>query len=120
MRAALDGIAYQVAEVLIAMESDAGQRLAVLRADGGAAANTYLMQFQADLLGRPVVVPHMAETTALGAAMLAGLAVGLWRSSEDLTALRKGEKAYRPKMPTAERERLLERWRAVVARVLTR
>ena len=120
VRAALDSIAYQVAEVLIAMESDAGQRLAVLRADGGAAANTYLMQFQADLLGRPVVVPHMAETTALGAAMIAGLAVGLWRSSEDLAALRKGEKAYRPKMPAAERERLLDGWRAVVARVLTR
>ncbi len=120
VRAALDGIAYQVAEVLIAMESDAGQRLEVLRADGGASANSYLMQFQADLLGRSVVVPHMAETTALGAAMIAGLAAGLWRSSEDLAALRKvGEKAYRPKMAAAERERLLERWRAAVARVLT-
>ncbi len=121
VKAALDGIAYQVAEVLIAMESDAGHRLKVLRADGGASANSYLMQFQADLLGRSVVVPHMVETTALGAAMIAGLAVGLWRSSEDLAALRKGEKKeYRPKMAAAERERLLERWRAAVTRVLTK
>ena len=120
VRAALDSIAYQVADVVAAMESDTGERLGVLRADGGATANGYLMQFQADLLGRPVRVARMAETTALGAALLAGLAVGLWSSEEELAALRKVGKVFNPRMPAAEREKLLEGWRAAVARVLTR
>src|SRR5205814_4193791 len=78
-RAALEGIAFRVADVLHAMESDAGIKLKELRVDGGACANNLLMQFQADLLGVPVVRPQVPETTALGAAYLAGLAVGFWK-----------------------------------------
>jgi len=120
VRAALDSIAYQVADVVAAMESDTGERLGVLRADGGATSNGYLMQFQADLLGRPVIVARMAETTALGAALLSGLAVGLWRSAQELEPLRRAGRIFNPKMPAAQREKLLQGWRAAVARVLTR
>jgi len=120
VRAALDSIAYQVADVVAAMESDIDDKLGALRADGGATANGYLMQFQADLLGRPVMVARVADTTALGAALLAGLAIGLWRSAEELEGLRKTGKIYNPRMLAAEREKLLEGWRAAVARVLTK
>ncbi len=120
VRAALDSIAYQVADVVAAMESDTGERLSELRVDGGATSNGYLMQFQADLLGRPVVVARMAETTALGAAILAGLAVGMWRSAKELTSLRKVGKVFNPKMAPSQRDKLSEGWKAAVARVLTR
>ena len=86
------------ATCIIAMESDTGHRISELRADGGAVANPYLMQFQADLLDRPVVLPKIAETTAMGAAMLAGLAVGVWKSAAALDRLRQGGKVYRSKM----------------------
>ena len=82
MRATLDSIGYQVNDVLVAMERDAGHRIKELRVDGGAAANNYLMQFQADISGRVVRRPLMGETTVLGAAILAGLATGVWRSAE--------------------------------------
>jgi glycerol kinase len=120
VRATLDSIAYQIHDVLVAMEKDSGDRIAELRVDGGAAANDYLMQFQADLLGRPVRRPSMAETTVFGAAMLAGLAAGVWRSSGDLKALRKLDRAFRPRMKSAERERLLAGWRDAVARTLSK
>ncbi len=120
VRATLDSIAYQVHDVLAAMEKDTGRRIAGLRVDGGAAANDYLMQFQADLLGRPVRRPAMAETTALGAAILAGLATGAWHSSADLKGLRKLDRAFRPRMRPAEREQLLAGWRDAVARTLRR
>jgi glycerol kinase len=120
VRAALDSIAYQVRDVIVAMESDTGQRISELRADGGAVANPYLMQFQADLLDRPVVLPKIAETTAMGAAMLAGLAVGVWKSAASLDKLRQGGKVYRSKMRGDVRDQLLAGWRDAVSRVLTR
>ncbi len=120
VRAALDSIAYQVRDVIVAMESDTGRRISELRADGGAVANPYLMQFQADLLDRPVVLPKVAETTAMGAAMLAGLAVGVWKSAASLDQLRQGGKIYRSKMRGELRDQLLAGWRDAVSRVLTR
>jgi glycerol kinase len=105
-RAALEGIAYQVADVLAAMEADAGIRLAELRVDGGAAANDLLMQFQADLLGVPVVRPKVLETTALGAAYLAGLAVGYWDSERDIAAQWQEDRRFTPSMEAGEVERL--------------
>ena len=119
VRATLDSIAYQIHDVLVAMEKDSGNRIQELRVDGGAAANDYLMQFQADLFGRPVQRPSMRETTVLGAAILAGLAAGVWRSASELKPLRKLDRAFRPRMRTAERERLLAGWRAAVSRTLS-
>jgi glycerol kinase len=120
VRAALDSIAYQVRDVLFAMETDTGRRIKELRVDGGATQNPYLMQFQADLLARPVRRPKMAETTALGAAMLAGLATGLWKSAASLDRLRSGATVFRAAMRAPERERLLAGWRDAVSRALTR
>jgi len=117
VRATLDSIAYQVADALHAMERDSGKRVVELCVDGGAAANGYLMQFQADILARPVRRPRMIETTALGAAMLAGLASGLWRSPADLAKLATQGRVFRPSMRPAERSMLLEGWHACVARV---
>ncbi len=117
VRAALDSIAYQVRDALAAMERDTGRRISELRVDGGASANNYLMQFQADILARPVRRPKMIETTALGAAMLAGLACGLWRSPAELNALVGSWRLFRPAMRAAQRERLLDGWHAAVARV---
>jgi glycerol kinase len=118
-RAALDSIAYQVGDVCRAMERDGGQPIAELRADGGAAANDYLMQFQADILARPVRRAAMLEVTALGAAMLAGLACGVWRSPAELARLRGPGRIFKPRMARAEREELLRGWHNAVARVLT-
>jgi len=115
-RAALESIAFQSAEVLEAMQKDAGRKLAELRVDGGAAANDLLMQFQADLLGVPVVRPRTLETTALGAAYLAGLTVDLWKSREELARQWRAERRFEPRMPPAERESRLARWRQAVAR----
>jgi glycerol kinase len=120
VRATLDSIAYQVHEVLVAMEKDSGHRIEELRVDGGAAANDYLMQFQADLFARPVRRPSMGETTVLGAAILAGLAAGVWHSAGDLKALRKRDRTFRPRMQNVEREVLLAGWRNAVSRTLTR
>ena len=115
-RAALESIAFQSAELLEAMQKDSGQPLAELRVDGGAAANDLLMQFQADLLGVPVVRPRVLETTALGAAYLAGLTVNLWRSREELASHWKAEKRFEPRMPGSERESRMARWREAVTR----
>jgi len=120
VRATLDAVAYQVRDVIIAMESDTGESISELRADGGATANRYLMQFQADILGKPVRRAKIAETTAMGAAMLAGLAVGVWKSPEQLHAIVKRGDLFTPKMRAAERERLLAGWHDAVARVLTK
>ncbi|SRR5579875_1916264 len=119
VRAALDSIAYQVWDVCHAMERDGGQPIGDLRADGGAAANDYLMQFQADILSRPVRRAAMLEVTALGAAMLAGLACGVWRSAAELEQLRAAGTLFRPRMRAAERQRLLQGWHEAVSRVLT-
>jgi glycerol kinase len=120
VRATLDSIAFQVYDVLTAMEADTHRRIPELRVDGGAAANDYLMQFQADLLARPVRRPAMAETTALGAAMLAGLAAGVWRSPDDFAGLRRGERRFTPKMRSNERQRLLAGWHDAIAKLLNR
>ncbi|HXD91316.1 MAG TPA: glycerol kinase GlpK [Candidatus Binataceae bacterium] len=120
VRATLDSVAYQVRDVIAAMEQDTGKRIARLRVDGGASANDYLMQFQADLIGQPVVRPRMAETTALGAGLLAGLAVGVWRSAGEMAELRKIDRIFKPGMKPRERTRLLEGWRDAVSRVLPR
>jgi glycerol kinase len=120
VRATLDSIAYQVRDVIVAMESDTGRPMSELRADGGATANRYLMQFQADILDKPVRRAKIAETTAMGAAMLAGLATGVWKTPDDLRAIVEGAQVFRPKMQAAEREELLAGWRDAVGRALTR
>jgi glycerol kinase len=115
-RAALESIAFQSAEVLVAMQRDAGIELAELRVDGGAAANNLLMQFQADLLGVPVVRPQVLETTALGAAYLAGLAVGYWQGTEDVVRNRRIDRRFEPAMEEAQVAELRARWDKAVTR----
>ncbi len=114
-RAALEGIAYQAVDAVRAQERAAGEPLTELRADGGAVANRWLMQFQADVLGAPVIVPEIAETTALGAAYLAGIGAGKW-SVEEVGEMWGEAARYEPRMDDAERERLLERWAEAVSR----
>ena len=115
-RAALESIAYQVADLLDAMAADAGIALTELRVDGGAATNDMLMQFQADLLGVPVVRPAVTETTALGAAYLAGVAVGYWSSLDAITGQWKVDRRFEPAMPRAAATARRERWSAALAR----
>jgi glycerol kinase len=115
-RAALESIAFQSAEVLEAMQKDSGEKLAELRVDGGASANDLLMQFQADLLGVPVVRPRVLETTALGAAYLAGLTVALWKSREELAQQWKAARRFEPAMEWSTRQALMSRWREAVSR----
>jgi glycerol kinase len=114
-RAALESIAYQVADLLDAMSVDAGIPLTELRVDGGAATNNMLMQFQADVLGVPVVRPAVTETTALGAAYLAGVAVGLWTEEQTREMWREAAR-YEPRMSADERETLLGDWSRAVER----
>jgi glycerol kinase len=115
-RATLESIAYQTVDVLQAMENDAGVKLAELRVDGGATRNDLLMQFQADMLGVPVVRPRVHETTALGAAYLAGLAVGYWKSASDIDAQWEIEKVFEPQMSRDRADALLHGWRKAVLR----
>ena len=115
-RATLAGIAYQSADVLEAMQRDAAIELTELRVDGGAARNDLLMQFQADVLGVPVVRPTVTETTSLGAAYLAGLAVGYWQSQEEIASQWQAEKRFEPVMPAGERAERLAQWRRAVQR----
>jgi glycerol kinase len=115
-RAALEGIAYQVADVLHAMQSDAGIKLKELRVDGGASANNLLMQFQSDLLGVPVVRPKVTETTALGAAYLAGLAVGFWKDQKEIAAQWQVDRRFTPAMKPAARKQLLAGWSKALTR----
>src|SRR5947209_19309075 len=115
-RAALESIAYQVADLLDAMGKDAGIPLKELRVDGGAATNDTLMQFQADVLGVPVVRPAVTETTALGAAYLAGLAVGYWSSVDEITGQWRVERRFEPRMPSPDAAALRERWSAALER----
>jgi glycerol kinase len=115
-RAALESIAFQSAEVLEAMQKDAGEKLAELRVDGGATANDLLMQFQADLLGVPVVRPTRLETTALGAAYLAGLTVDLWKSRDEVARQWKAGRRFEPRMDASERQTRMARWREAVSR----
>lgn len=115
-RAALESIAYQTADVLAAMQQDAGLELAELRVDGGASRNDLLMQFQADVLGVPVVRPRITETTALGAAYLAGLAVGVWDGEGEISAQWGVDRRFEPAMESGQRESLLAGWRKAVER----
>jgi glycerol kinase len=115
-RAALEAIAYQTADVLAAMESDSGIRLKELRVDGGATRNDTLMQFQADVLGVPVVRPRIHETTALGAAYLAGLGVGYWKGAEALDSQWQVDRRFEPAMDRGRAEELLSGWRRAVER----
>ncbi len=115
-RAALEAIAFQSADLLDAMRADAGQRIEAMRVDGGAAVNALLMQIQADLLGIPVVVPRILETTALGAAYLAGIRVGVWESAADVAAYWQSERTYEPAISADEAGARLARWREAVSR----
>ncbi len=115
-RAALEAIAFQSADVLAAMERDAGIRLTELRVDGGATASNLLMQFQADLLGVPVVRPKVLETTALGAGYLAGLAVGYWKDAADVEGNRQIDRVFHPAMPRERVEELRANWQKAVER----
>jgi glycerol kinase len=115
-RAALESIAQQSADVLEAMQRDAGAPLTELRVDGGAARNNMLMQLQADLVGVPVVRPRVTETTALGAAYLAGLAVDFWDGPDEIVSLWQIDRRFEPQMPIADRERLRGEWKRAVER----
>jgi len=115
-RAALEGIAFQVADVLRAMEKDARLKLKELRVDGGASTNNLLMQFQADLLGVPVVRPRVAETTALGAAYLAGLAVGFWSSQREIASQWQVDQRFKPASKPARRRQLTDEWNRALGR----
>lgn len=115
-RAAVESIAYQVADLLDAMQRDAATALPELRVDGGASANDALMQFQADIMGIPVVRPHVTETTALGAAYFAGLGVGFWRDAQDLARAARDERRFDPQMPRSQADDLRARWNEAVLR----
>lgn len=115
-RAALESIAYQSRDLAQAMQEDAGTPIAELRVDGGAVANNLLMQFQADILNTPVVRPAVTETTSLGAAYLAGMAVGYWRDLEDIAHHWQEEKRFAAQMPEADRQRLYQNWQKAVTR----
>ncbi len=115
VRAALEAIAYQSADVIRAMSADAGARAETLRVDGGASANNFLMQFQSDILNIDVLRPQVIETTALGAAMLAGRAVGLW-TDRDIAALPQSDRRFQPRMDAERRDALLHQWQRAIAR----
>ncbi len=119
VRATLESMAYQTRELIQAMEGDGGTRLAELRVDGGAAANNFLMQFQADILDRPVVRPADPETTALGAAFLAGLATGYWKSVNEVQAFWRAERRFEPSMPAGTRDDLWAGWQRAVNKART-
>jgi glycerol kinase len=117
-RAALEAVAFQTREALDAMVAESGASVEELRVDGGMAVNELLMQFQADILGLAVARPKWTETTALGAAYAAGLAVGYWKSLDELKANWSLAKRWRPQMPLDARERLYAKWNKAVARAL--
>jgi glycerol kinase len=114
-RAALEAIAYQTADAVFAQEAAARGSVEVLKADGGAVSNRWLMQFQSDVLGAPVVVPEIPETTALGAAYLAGIATGVWDAAE-VEGMWREAASYEPRMSDDERQRLLGEWHRAVER----
>jgi len=118
VRATLESIAYQVKDVLDVMEKEADMKLKVLRVDGGATANNFLMQFQSDILNAEIKRPKMLESTALGAAYLAGLAVGFFESKEDIKAYRSNSKSFTPQMSEEKRNLLHKGWKKAVSRSL--
>lgn len=116
-RAALESIAYQTVDVVKAMEADTGLSISEMRVDGGATVNELLMQFQADILNTRVVRPDIVETTALGAAYLAGLATGYWKDIETIRLQWKSSHRYHPKMPAQEREERMNGWKRALRAV---
>ena len=118
IRATVESLAYQVHDVILAMEKDSGIHLNTLKVDGGASANNFLMQFQADLLDAQVVRPGCIETTALGAAYLAGLATGFWKGSSEIQKNWNMEKTFSPSITEEKREQLLKTWKKAVSCVL--
>ncbi|MBR3258209.1 MAG: glycerol kinase, partial [Eggerthellaceae bacterium] len=119
VRAGLEALAYQVYDLVSAMQADAGCKLDVLNVDGGASANNFILQFQADLLDTLVRRPQCTETTALGAAYLAGLFAGFWQSTDELKGLRASDTLFRCRITDAERDEKLAGWHEAVARVRT-
>jgi glycerol kinase len=118
VRATLESIAYQAHDVLKAMEEDSGIKLYALRVDGGAVANNFLMQFQADILGVPVERPFITETTAMGAAFLAGLAVGFWADKAEISAKWRMNRSFIPNMEQPVREKKCNGWKRAIGRAL--
>ena len=118
VRAALESMAYQIVDLVRAMEADSGAPLSVLNVDGGASRNNFLMQFQSDVLGCELHRPQNPETTALGAAYLAGLAVGFWKDTDELKALRSDDDVFKPKMIVELVDQLLVGWRDAVTRAI--
>jgi glycerol kinase len=116
VKATLESLAYQSKDVLDAMEKDAGVAIKVLNVDGGASTNNYLMQFQSDILNARVDRPEIVETTALGAAFLAGLATGFWKNKDELNQIRKLNHSFKPKMDEESRILLYEGWQKAVNR----
>jgi glycerol kinase len=117
-RAALEGVGYQVADLVAAAQGDAGEPLHSLRVDGGMAKNAGFLQLQADILGLPVLQAPDLETTALGAAYLAGLRVGVWSGLDNLRAMVQEPRRFTPRLPADERERKLAQWRKAVQAVI--
>lgn len=118
IRATLESLAYQTRDVLEAMQEDSGINLAALKVDGGACANNFLMQFQADILGVPVDRPQVIETTALGAAYLAGLATGFWKDKDEIAANWNVDRQFKPSMDEEKKEKLYKGWKKAVERSL--
>ena len=114
IRATLESLAYQVNDVLRAMEADSGISLSALKVDGGASANNFLMQTQADLINSPVERPSCIETTAMGAAYLAGLAVGYWKSKEDVVKNWSIDRVFEPQISEEKRDKKLRGWKKAV------
>jgi glycerol kinase len=119
VRAALESIAYQTRDLIEAMQADSGQKLAELRVDGGAAANDFLMQFQADVLGCRILRPVDTETTALGAAYLAGVAAGVWKNTSELESFWRVERTFEPQMSAGARDELYAGWKNAVTKTLS-
>ena len=116
VRATLEAIAYQTRELVDAMQADSGASLKELRVDGGAAQNDFLMQFQADMLGCRIVRPVDTETTALGAAYLAGLATGVWKDTAEVEQFWRADKVFEPQMDATRREELFAGWKKAIAK----
>ena len=116
VRATLEGIAYQVKDLLDAMEADSESELSVLRVDGGASVNNFLMQFQSDILQKPIDRPKMVETTAFGAAFLAGLATGVWSDVTEITRIRESDRIFEPEMAKDDADKLHSTWMRAVER----
>jgi len=118
VRAALESMAYQTADVLTAIQRETGMPLSALRVDGGAAANNFLLQFQADVLGTRLIRPSCVETTAWGAASLAGLGVGVYETADELSLAHSIDRVFEPQMAEDARERLLFGWQRAVERTM--